>query len=179
MAALTTAAGAARQTFRRGAVDRTGQGRLRRHQHGHGAAMARLRRHGGLPRVHRDSPAAVSDRALGLPRLDSGADRPVDACTHRGRDRRTGAAVQVAARPARQRFDDPGDGPPAGASRLCGQPGRVPAATGAVVDVGGPAGADPQRAEGRRRRRRMPLAAKAIGVANPIRRTAPRWCQSH
>ena len=48
---------------------------------------------------------------LGLPRLDPRAHRPVDARTHRRRDRRAGATVPAADGPAGQRRDDPGDGP--------------------------------------------------------------------
>ncbi len=107
---------AARPALRRSAVDRTRQGRLRRHQHGHGAAVAGLRRDGGLSGVHRGAPAAIPDRAMGLPRLDPGAYRPVDARAHRGRDRRTRAAVQVAAGRAGKRRHDPRDGSPAGSA---------------------------------------------------------------
>ena len=49
MAAFAAAGRATGQTLGRGAVDRTRQGRLRRHQHGDGAAVAGLRRDGGLP----------------------------------------------------------------------------------------------------------------------------------
>ena len=48
MAALAAAAAAARQALGRGAVDRAGQGRLRRHQHGHRSTVAGLRRDGRL-----------------------------------------------------------------------------------------------------------------------------------
>ena len=164
MAALATAEGAARPALRRSALDRTGQGRLRRHQHGHGAAVARLRRDGGLPGVHRSAPVAIPDRTVGLPRLDPGAYRPVDAGAHGRRDRRTRTAVQVAAGRAGKRRHDPRDGPPAGARRVRGQPGRVPATASAVADVGRRAVADSRRARDRRLRRRIPLGAKAVHV---------------
>ncbi len=142
MAALATVAGAARQALRGSALDRTGQGRLRRHQHGHGAAVAGLRRDGGLPGVLRSAPAAIPDRTMGLPRLDPGAHRPVDAGAHRRGDRRTRPAVQAAAGPAGKRRDDSRHGPPATARRVRRQPGRVPAAASAVADVRGGAGPD-------------------------------------
>ncbi len=146
MAALTAAAEATGHTVAGSAVHRTRQGRLRRHRHGDGPAVARLRRDGGLPRVHRDTPAAIPDRPMGLPRLDSGVDRPVDAGAHRRRDRRTRAALPVAARPARQRLDHSRHGPPADAWRLYRQPNGIPAAARTVADVGRRAGAAAQGA---------------------------------
>ena len=72
--------------------------RLCRHQHGDRTAVARLRRHGGMPGIHRDPGSSVPDRAVEVPRLDPGAHRAVDARAHRRRDRRTRPAVPAADR---------------------------------------------------------------------------------
>ena len=111
VAALAVACGASDQAVRRGAVDRAGEGRLRRHQHGDRPAVAGLRRDGGLSGIHRDSRAAVPAGTVGSSRLDTGTHRAVDARAHRRRDRRARSAVPVADRSAGQRFDDPGHGP--------------------------------------------------------------------
>ncbi len=172
MAALAAAAEAARFTVGRGALDRTGQGRVRRHQHGHRAAVAGLRRDGGLSGVHRGAAAAIPDRALGLPRLDPGAHRPVDARAHRGGDRRAGSAVQAAVGPIGKRRHDPRDGPPAAARRLRGQPGRVPPAAPAMADVCFRAGPDPHRARNRRQRHRIPMEAREVHICYRVSGTA-------
>ena len=61
VAALAVARGATDQAVRRSAIDRASQGRLRRHQHGDRSAVARLRRDGGLSRVHPGLPICASN----------------------------------------------------------------------------------------------------------------------
>ncbi len=173
MAALAATAEATRQALGRGAVDRARQGRLRRHQHGHRPTVAGLRGDGRLPRLHRDSAAALPDRAMGLPRLDSGTDRPVDAREDRRRDRRARTALPVAAGSARQRFDDPGDGSPAGAWRVHRQPRGIPATARAMADVGRQPGAGAPRSRGRGSRRRSPSGSQGNRSLAQSPRCAP------
>ena len=176
MAALAATAEATRQALGRGAVDRARQGRLRRHQHGHGSTVAGLRGDGRLPRFHRDSATALPDRAMGLPRLDSGTNRPVDAREDRLRDRRARTALPAAAGSARQRFDDPGDGSSAGAWRVHRQSRGIPATARTVADVGRQPGAGAPRSRGRGSRRRLRLGAKGIGTSHTVRGGATRRC---
>ena len=66
------------------------------------------------------------------------------------------------------------------ARRLCRQPGGIPAAAGAVADVGRSAGAGPPCAGGRRRRRRIPLGSQGNRcLAHAIRGRAARRCAGH
>jgi hypothetical protein len=81
-------------------------------QHGHGAAVAGLRRNGGLP----SSPRFLncgSRSGGGTARLDSQA-RSTRGCASAPstRSSNSGSLFPVAARPARQRFDDPRNGSP-------------------------------------------------------------------
>ena len=114
------------------------------------------------PEFCRGASAAIPDRAMGLPRLDPGAHRPVDAGAHRRGDRRPRTAVQAAAGPTGKRRDDPRDGPPARARRVRGQPGRFPATAPAVADVGRRAVADSSGTRDRRLRQRILLGTAAV-----------------
>ncbi len=176
MVAFAVACAASDHALGRGAVDRAGQGRLRRHQHGDRPAVAGLRRDGGLPGVHRDRAVAIPDRAMGLPRLDPRADRPVDARAHRRRGRRTRSAVPVAAGSVGQRLDHPGHGSPAGARRLHRQPRGVQAASCPMAHVERRSGAGAHRSCDRGGRWRLRLGAKGFEAPQSGCRSAARRC---
>ena len=135
MAALPIAAGAAGLAHRRSALDRTGQGRLRRDHHGHRPAMARFRRDGRLPRADRDSSAEFSNRAMGVPRFHPRADPAVAGRTHRRGDRRTRPALPAADRGVGQRGHDPGLCLREGTRGVRAQPGGLSPAPHAMADV--------------------------------------------
>ena len=161
--------------WRRSAVDRTGQGWLRRHELDHRTAVARLRRDGGLPGADRDPGVSGSRSAAGITATGS-VNTSARGCASARSTRSSNSASCSGCRLPRWATDRPSRTwitcASAGSSR---QPRGLPAATCAVADVGRRAGFRRTRAGVGRGRRPVRLAAKGICHMTHRRAAAGRF----